>query len=376
MPIVAGAPKTGNDRHSRRALLAAALGAGLSGLPSFARASDLTVADISVLNSPAIQLRSFAQVFLTAIARSGNRMVAVGEHGVIVYSDDGGVSWTQADVPVDLTLTCVAFATPLIGWAGGHYGVILNTQDGGKSWKMQLNGILVNQLALATAQTAQSGPSPALEFALKRATMFETNGPDKPFLTILPFNPRKIMAFGAYRMVVLSEDGGKTWQDWTLHVYDKLSHDLYDVAAIGSGIYLACETGLVFRSTDGGDTFPQMTPPVDATLFGVIGARDDSVTVYGVAGNCCRSADGGASWNAINLDTQDDLVAARALPSGALLIARITGGLFISRDNGTSYAAVPDFPRLSVSDFEFAPDGALIVVGATGPARLNLEGVF
>src|SRR5207237_10319377 len=40
--------------------------------------------------------RLAAQSLLIAVATAGPRLVAVGEHGIIVLSDDRGRSWTQA----------------------------------------------------------------------------------------------------------------------------------------------------------------------------------------------------------------------------------------------------------------------------------------
>ncbi|BEV16160.1 hypothetical protein HBDW_29480 [Herbaspirillum sp. DW155] len=43
-------------------------------------------------------------------ARAGSRIVAVGAHGYVILSDDGGASYRQAEqVPVDVTLTSVSF---------------------------------------------------------------------------------------------------------------------------------------------------------------------------------------------------------------------------------------------------------------------------
>ncbi len=79
---------------------------------------------IYALDTAAIPVKNPAGNVLIAVARAGARLVAVGEHGVIVYSDDNGQRWRQAQVPVDLTLTSIAFADANHGWAAGHYGVI------------------------------------------------------------------------------------------------------------------------------------------------------------------------------------------------------------------------------------------------------------
>jgi photosystem II stability/assembly factor-like uncharacterized protein len=49
-----------------------------------------------------------ARTLLIAIAAAGERLVAVGDRGIIVSSDDRGTSWTQAaGVPSDALLTGV-----------------------------------------------------------------------------------------------------------------------------------------------------------------------------------------------------------------------------------------------------------------------------
>ncbi len=54
-----------------------------------------------------------------------------GERGIVLLSDDAGVSWRQAKVPVSVSLTAVQFVDAEQGWAVGHLGVVLHTQDGG-----------------------------------------------------------------------------------------------------------------------------------------------------------------------------------------------------------------------------------------------------
>jgi photosystem II stability/assembly factor-like uncharacterized protein len=59
---------------------------------------------------------------LTAVTIAGDRLVAAGWRGLIMYSDDGGKSWRQSSVPVSVDLTAIAFPTPTDGWVVGHDG--------------------------------------------------------------------------------------------------------------------------------------------------------------------------------------------------------------------------------------------------------------
>jgi Uncharacterized protein related to plant photosystem II stability/assembly factor len=87
---------------------------------------------VDVLDLPAVYSKVPSRVPLLAISRAGNRLISAGARGHILYSDDGGSSWRQAEVPVSSDLTAVRFATPQDGWAVGHDGVVLHSADGGQ----------------------------------------------------------------------------------------------------------------------------------------------------------------------------------------------------------------------------------------------------
>ncbi len=352
----------------RRRFLTASLGAALFLRPGAGRAA---LSGVETLDTPSLMVNRPACVLLEAICAAGGRLVAVGEHGVIVYSDDHGASWTQASVPTDVTLTCVGFASPLIGWAAGHYGVILKTIDGGKTWAMQLNGIQAAQLSLAAAQAAVAdhSTSAGAPLALHRASIFVGAGPSLPFLTLLVLDADNAIAFGAYRMVMRTRDGGASWADQSLSIDDRLSNTLYSAVKCASGIYIAGEAGLVFRSTDGGNNFPQVTSPSATTLFGILSAADGSLVVFGVASAVFRSTDTGNSWTPSALTAPDDLVAGHVLKSGKILIATGSGFLYASRDNGATFTQVHGIPQISILDITELDDGSLVFVGFKGVSK-------
>ena len=68
---------------------------------------------------------------LLDIAAAGDNLVAVGERGHILYSEDSGETWVQARVPVSTMLTRVFFISPELGWAVGHDGDVLVSPEGG-----------------------------------------------------------------------------------------------------------------------------------------------------------------------------------------------------------------------------------------------------
>jgi len=62
---------------------------------------------------------------------------AVGEFGVILASDDAGVTWHQQTNPGETSLFGVSFSDAQHGWAVGLEATLLTTTDGGTSWRKE-----------------------------------------------------------------------------------------------------------------------------------------------------------------------------------------------------------------------------------------------
>ena len=74
------------------------------------------------------------KTLINALEKTGDRIFGVGVHGIIVYSDDEGESWTQAEtVPFTKTLTDISCPSQNKCWAVGHDATILHSFNGGKS---------------------------------------------------------------------------------------------------------------------------------------------------------------------------------------------------------------------------------------------------
>jgi photosystem II stability/assembly factor-like uncharacterized protein len=65
--------------------------------------------------------------------------VAVGYHGSVYYTEDGGDSWQKGETSTAELLYSVSMADSKNGWAVGQTGTILRTADGGKTWELQKN---------------------------------------------------------------------------------------------------------------------------------------------------------------------------------------------------------------------------------------------
>ncbi len=62
-----------------------------------------------VVNTPAKVTKLASAKPLLAVVKADKRLVAVGQRGHIIYSDNQGESWQQATVPVSSDLTAASF---------------------------------------------------------------------------------------------------------------------------------------------------------------------------------------------------------------------------------------------------------------------------
>lgn len=342
------------------------------------------------LELPAYKSALAPKSLLLASAAAGPRWIAVGERGIVVWSDDAGASWTQAEVPVSVTLTGVSFPTPELGWAVGHDGVILHSQDGGKSWAKQFDGGQANALLLAEAEAqlervkaavgeasdeTQRLQLEAAEFALEDATAAGEFGPSRPLLGVKFVDGQQGYAVGAFGLLLHTADGGRTWDSWTTRLDNpsRLHCNQITVTADG-GLLIASEAGTLFRSSDRGASFQTLNVGYDGALYGALSLQDGRVLLaYGFAGNVFRSEDNGASWQKLEPLSRKSLVAGLLRADGTPLL--------LSQDRQLLHgdAAAQTFTRIEVpgggpvaSMTESPATGQAVLIGFGGTTPVKL----
>ena len=326
-----------------------------------------------VLERPAMITARASKSVLLAVTSAGTRLVAVGERGIILFSDDNGTSWRQAKVPVSVTLTAVRFMTPRTGWALGHSGIVLHTEDGGETWIKQIDGRQAAQLVYDAVQAeAKTGKGKAeeLEKRLAAAKQILEEGADKPFFDMYFENERSVFIVGAYNLMFHTEDGGKSWQSWQDHIENPKGLHLYGIRSSGTDLFVVGEQGLFLRSKDQGKTFASVRTPYAGTYFGLIAGKSGELVLYGMRGQAFWSGNRGATWEKIETGVSLSLTDGKELPDGALVLVSQEGVVLVSRDKGRSFRKITLQTSSSFEGVEQAADGSLILVGGRGVSRI------
>lgn len=306
------------------------------------------------------------------LARAGQRLVAVGERGLVMLSDDSGKTWQQAAVPVAVTLTAVQFVDATHGWAVGHAGVVLATSDAGEHWVLQLDGSKAAQIEIeaATAEQGDAAEADAAASRIEAAQRLVADGADKPFLAVNFTDARRGLIVGAFGLAFQTTDGGATWQSLMGQIANPTGMHLYAIAHHGRAWFLAGEQGLLLKSDDGGKSFQPLQSPYSGTFFTLQIRDDGALLAAGLKGHAFISTDAGAHFTDISVHVPVSFTASLVLPDGHVLIANQAGLVFSNGvKTGATLAPFETPLNVPVSNVVQAADGSLVVAGFTGLTR-------
>lgn len=371
-------------------LMTAALVAGL-GIHAGAYAQGDALEEASLMSDLA------PRSLLLDIDQVGNRLVAVGERGHIITSDDQGKSWSQAHVPVRVTLTASFFVNDLKGWAIGHDGVVLTTDDGGVSWHKQLDGYQANQLLLKHAEVllaeaeqavenADGEASPALELDLETAEyrlhdteVFFNEGASRPFLGIWFKNEYEGYIVGAFGMFLHTQDGGNSWQPVAERLHNPDGFHLNAIHYIDGDLFVVAEAGGIYRSEDDGQSWTSLDSPYDGSFFGITTNAQGLIVVYGLRGHAFFSMDRGDSWHPIETDTDKTILGGARLNNGQILLIGYGGSMMVIDNAGTVVSDQHTPNRLPIMAAADLTSEHVVTVGVGGvgiqPLQHIAEGV-
>jgi photosystem II stability/assembly factor-like uncharacterized protein len=318
------------NRFSR--LLAAATVAAIAAVTAQAAAPQ---AFVDPLDQPAQPSALAGRALINGVAQAGRRLVAVGQRGHILYSDDQGGNWRQAAVPLSGDLVALWFSDERQGWAVGHDAVVLHTADGGASWQRQYDG----------RKDALAGDKPLLDI------WFDAAGHG--------------MAVGAFGLALRSDDGGRSWRHCGELLDNPQALHLNAIRHLNGALYIVGEQGLVLRRAAGAERFEALPTPYKGSFFGITG-NQRALVVFGLRGTALHSEDGGRNWQRAVTGTQVGLSAGVRLADDTLLLVSQSGQLLRSGDDGASFAPLAGIPPGSAAAALALDQQCLLIGGVRG----------
>jgi photosystem II stability/assembly factor-like uncharacterized protein len=275
----------------------------------------------------------FDRLLLLDAAEAGKRLVAVGERGRILVSDDRGGSWRYVPSPTEATLTAVFFKDDQLGWAVGHDATILRSQDGGLTWEK----------------------------------VHEAAGENAPLLDVWFADSANGLAVGAYGLALRSADGGRTWARARL---DEGDRHLNAIAGADDGrVFVVGESGALFLSEDRGASWTRLDSPYGGSFFGALILPDGSPLIFGLRGKVFRGSAKGAPWQPVASGVEASLQAGRTTGQGEILLVGNDGIVLAGADGGTAFSVERTPDRRPIASVLPGEGRELLLFGDGGVSR-------
>jgi photosystem II stability/assembly factor-like uncharacterized protein len=235
-----------------------------------------------------------------------NILAMVGDYGTILYTNDGGSSWTQSFIGTNEHLKGISFFDKLNATAVGRDGVILKTTDGGKDW------FFVPQTPEFTTMYSVAFPKGDTSLGIavgQQGTIKRTTNGGKLWTVISSGTPNtlhcvtfsdSITAYcvGDYGTVLKSKDGGLTWNS----LQSTTTRNLYSISFATANDGLAVgDTNTILRTYTSGQFWTHEFPPTskDTDKMLMVSYPDSKHAFLMGFYNLYSTADGGISWNNI-----------------------------------------------------------------------------
>ncbi len=265
---------------------------------------------------------------LLAVAKAGQRVIAAGDRGIVLLSNDGGQTWTPTKSGTDELLTGLAFTSPTEGWAVGQDATILHTNDAGTTW----------------------------------ATQHAAPGGDQALFSLAALAPHHLVATGAYALALETTDG-TAWSDVKLPNLDEDYH-LNCVTPRGDDLVVTGEAGHAFLRHAG--TWTPIPVGYDGSQFGCVTTKDGTVLSFGLRGSLFALATGATSWQRISTGEQRSIFGGTLLSDGAVALVG-SNGLAMTFDVATGkITTLPPPTGATLSGVTEIAGGKWIVVGDDG----------
>lgn len=274
---------------------------------------------------------NLARLQINDLVQFGERVIAVGERGTIILSDDHGKTWrqTHGDDELAVTLTGISWLGGDTLLAVGHDALLMRSGDAGETWEVLM-------------QDKEQG---------------------EPLLGTWSADGQKIFAYGSFGKFLSSSDQGRSWQARELDIHGE---HLNDLDGDGKRLQIIVgEMGLVLRSDDYGVSWQRIEPFYRGSLFGVAYMGDKVWVSYGMRGHVFVSHDDGLNWKQVEINHRLPLYGHAMHDDGLVIVG--TGGAYInlSRDG-----VLTDSGYLkglgTLTSAVVLPNGKLFVAGQSG----------
>lgn len=229
---------------------------------------------------------------------------AVGNRGVILKTENKGISWTLSDSVTTSELYCGSIIGNL-GYIVGDNGLILKTSDN-QTWS-ELNSGTHYRLNSVVFTDENSG-----YVAGYKGLIMKTNDAGQTWQVMNSetlytlysgyfFSDQEGFFVGDSGLILKTNDGGLSWTERNSGTHKALLDIDFPSPTTG---YISGKNGLILKTTDAGETWTELVfTPVEENLLTLDFYNDTIGYAAGVSGAILKTINGGNTWSFIPTGT-------------------------------------------------------------------------
>lgn len=271
----------------------------------------------------------------------------VGEDGLIMRTDNGGVNWVQQPTNITNIINAIDYVnyvnaqneTVKLKIAVCENGVILRSTNDGNLWSVILSGSTNNLNDVAV------------------------------------FSPGLIYICGDNGTLLRSTNTGETWQSVNIKRSINLNHITLLDPSLSSNVIsavVAGDNGLCIATINLKDWFSLGTPVTDNIISAA--SKDDILLCGTVNGNILRSTNRGTNWVTVQSVISGSIFALNFISSGTLVGSGENGQIIRSTNSGTSWVTVSTSVKTDLMAMDFGSETFGIATGGYGSEIYTTDG--
>ncbi len=241
---------------------------------------------------------------------NANTGYAVGQDGVILKTNDAGISWAPQNSGTTNGISSVYFTDADTGYAVGSGGSLLKTTDAGLNWNLlpgasiSLSSVFFTSVNVGYA-AGTNGSSATINKTINGGITWtvQLTTPVTNFHAVYFCNDTTGYVVGNGGRIFKTTNAGNTWTQQISGV----TTSLFSVYFTDENNGYVGDYGRILRTSDGGATWTSLTIFQSYELYGMYFTDSNTGYAVGRSGKILKTTNAGVSWSFLNSGTNINL---------------------------------------------------------------------